>query len=123
MNNTTDNTSDSTAQLQSKMTIHAMYAQYGRSLQCMTYEQKIVMRAALSGFIAQRPVWKEEGSSISCIDCCIESAGADWGIWDEDEDLCRWISDYSQLPESEIEDLIAALTVQIRGKVYSSRSV
>jgi hypothetical protein len=96
---------------------------WGYQLESMTYEQKIVFRAALAGFIAIKPVWIEEGSSITCIDGCIESAGADWNVWDEDQELCEWITDCSKLSESDIEGLIEALTSQIRGKVYASRSV
>jgi hypothetical protein len=87
----------------------------------MSYEQKIVMRAALCGFIAEKPVWIEEGSSISCIDGCIESAGVDWDVWNADEKLVEHIQACSQLDESDIEGLIEALTSQIRGKVYASR--
>jgi|GEM_PF-3043089 len=110
-------------QTQKSDTLHLLQERFGSELERMTYEQKIVMRAALSGFIAQHPVWQEEGNSITCIEGCIESAGADWGIWDEDQELCEWITDCSKLSESDIEGLIEALTAQIRGKVYTSRSV
>jgi hypothetical protein len=86
----------------------------------MSYEQKIVMRAALSGFIAEKPVW-QAGNEISCIDCCIESAGVDWDVWNADEKLVEHIQACSELEESDIEGLIEALTTQIRGKVYASR--
>jgi hypothetical protein len=89
----------------------------------MTYEQKIVMRAALAGYIAQKPVHVSEGSSISCIDGCIEGAGVDWDIWDADELLVMVIQECSQLDESDIEGLIEALTSQIRSRVYASRNV
>jgi hypothetical protein len=97
--------------------------EWGQELQGMTYEQKIVMRAALAGYIAQKPVHISEGSSISCIDCCIEGAGVDWDIWDADELLVQVIQECSQLHESDIEGLIEALTSQIKGRVYASRSV
>lgn len=95
--------------------------EWGAYLEQMTYEQKIVMRAALTGYIAQKPVHVEEGSSCSCIDGCIESAGVDWGVWDNDELLVEVIQHCSLLSESDIEGLIEALTSQIRGKVYASR--
>ena len=95
---------------------------FGAQLQRMTYEQKIVMRAALTGFIAQLPVWEENGNDITCIDACIESAGVDWGIWDEDQELCEYIQACSQLSEGNIEGLIQALCEQIQGKVYASRT-
>ena len=96
--------------------------EWGAHLEYMAYEQKIVMRAALAGFIAFKPVYQEEGSSISCIDCCIESAGVDWGIWEEDPLLVEVIQKCSSdLSESDIEGLIEALTNQIRGKIYASR--
>jgi hypothetical protein len=97
--------------------------EWGSQLQHMTYEQKIVMRAALAGYIAEKPVWQTEGSSISCIDCCIEGAGVDWNIWDEDELLVQVIQECSLLDENDIEGLIEALTSQIRGKIYASRNV
>lgn len=95
--------------------------EWGSQLEHMAYEQKIVMRAALADYIALIPVWKEEGAGISCIDCCIESAGADWNIWDEDELLVEVIRHCSQLDETDIEGLIEALTSQIRSQVYASR--
>jgi hypothetical protein len=108
-------------QTQEPVILHNLQERFGGQLQFMSYEQKIVMRAALAGFIAQVPVWQEEGSSISCIDSCIESVGADWNIWDDDTELCDYIQACSQLEESDIEGLIEALTAQIRGKVYASR--
>ncbi len=110
-------------QTQKPDTLHLLQERFGSQFQDMTYEQKIVMRAALAGFIAESLVWQQEGSSITCIDGCIESAGVDWNIWDEDEELCDYIRDCSLLHESDIEGLIEALTAQIRGKVYASRSV
>ena len=108
---------------QSPSVLHQLQDRFGSQFEGMTYEQKIVFRAALAGFIAIKPVWIEEGSSITCIDCCIECAGADWNVWEEDEELCDYIRDCSLLHESDIEGLIEALTSQIRGKVYASRSV
>jgi hypothetical protein len=110
-------------QTQKPDTLHLLQERFGSQLERMTYEQKIVFRAALAGFIANKPVWIEEGSSITCIDGCIESAGVDWNVWTEDQELCEWITDCSKLSESDIEGLIEALTSQIRGKVYASRSV
>ena len=50
--------------------------EWGSQLERMTYEQKIVFRAALAGFIAEKPVW-QKNNDLTCIDCCIESAGVD----------------------------------------------
>lgn len=94
---------------------------WGSQLERMSYEQKIVMRAALADYIANKPVWNNTGSSITLIDCCIESAGVDWNVWYEDEPLVEAIQHCSLLSESDIEGLIEALTSQIRGKVYASR--
>ncbi len=96
---------------------------WGYQLESMTYEQKIVFRAALADYVANKPVWKNEGSSVTLIDCCIEAAGVDWNVWEEDEPFVEVIQQCSLLSESDIEGLIEALTSQIRGKVYSSRSV
>ena len=101
--------------------LHKLQERFGSQFQGMSYEQKIVMRAALAGFIAEKPVWIDQGSDISCIDGCIESAGVDWGVWDEDPELVEYMQACSQLDESDIEGLIEALTSQIRGKVYASR--
>jgi len=110
-------------QTQKPDSLHLLQDRFGSQLESMTYEQKIVFRAALAGFIAIKPVWIEEGSSITCIDCCIECAGADWNVWEEDEPLVDVIQQCSLLSESDIEGLLEALTSQIRGKVYVSRSV
>lgn len=103
-------------------TLHLLQERFGSQLELMSYEQKIVFRAALAGFVAELPVWKEKGSGITCIDSCIESAGVDWDVWDADQELCEWIQACSQLSESDIEGLIEATTSQIRGKVYASRT-
>jgi hypothetical protein len=108
-------------QAQKPDALYQLEERFGSKLQGMSYEQKIVFRAALAGFIAEKPVWIEEGSSICCIDGCIESAGVDWSVWDEDPELVAHIQACSQLDESDIEGLIEALTAQIRGKVYASR--
>jgi hypothetical protein len=108
-------------QAQKPDALYQLQERFGSQLQGMSYEQKIVFRAALAGFIAEKPVWVEEGSSISCIDGCIESAGVDWGVWDKDPELVEYIQACSRLDESDIEGLIEALTTQIRGKVYASR--
>ena len=98
--------------------------QWGSNLQDMNYEQKIVMRAALADYIANKPVHQASPHPevITLIDCCIESAGVDWNVWDEDPLLVEVIQHCSELQESDIEGLIEALTAQIRGKVYASRS-
>jgi hypothetical protein len=96
--------------------------EWGGTLERMSYEQKVVMRAALAGFVALRPVWKNSSNNITCIDCCIEGAGADWDIWDADPTLVEAIQRCSQLSEGDIEGLIEVLTSQIRGKVYASRT-
>ena len=100
--------------------LHQTQERYGAQLQELTYEQKIVMRAALADYIANKPI-DQSGNSVSLIDSCIESAGVDWGIWDEDEPLVEVIQACSLLSEDDIEGLIEALTAQIRGKVYASR--
>jgi hypothetical protein len=106
--------------------LHQLQEQYGSQLEGMSYEQKIVMRAALADYIANKPVHQPSPhpDEVTLIDMCIESAGVNWGIWDEDEPLaeaiqnCAWL-----LGESDIEGLIAALSEQIRNQVYASRSV
>ena len=104
--------------------LHQIQERFGARLQKMTYEQKIVMRAALADYIANKPVHKPSPhpDEITLIDCCIETAGVDWHIWDEDPELVGYIQSCSQLSEGNIEGLIEALTAQIQGKVYASRT-
>jgi hypothetical protein len=71
-------------QTQKPDSLHLLQDRFGSQLEGMTYEQKIVFRAALAGFIAIKPVWIEENSSVTLIDCCIEAAGVDWNVWEED---------------------------------------
>lgn len=101
--------------------LHQIQERWGSQLECMAYEQKIVMRAALADYIANKPVWKVGNSSITLIDCCIESAGVDWNVWDADPELVEAIQECSTLDGSDIEGLIAALTEQIITKIYASR--
>lgn len=104
--------------------LHQLQEQYGSQLEGMTYEQKIVMRAALADYIANKPVHQPSPhpDEVTLIDMCIESAGVNWGIWDADEPLVEAIQHCaSLLSEGDIEGLIEALTSQIRGKVYASR--
>jgi hypothetical protein len=109
---------------QSPEVLHNIQERFGARLQKMTYEQKIVMRAALADFIANKPVHKPSPhlEEITLIDCCIETAGVDWHIWDEDPELVGYIQSCSQLSEGNIEGLIQALCEQIQGKVYASRT-
>jgi len=101
--------------------LHSLQTRFGGQLQEMSYEQKIVFRAALAHYVSNNPVWLGVGSSISLIDCCIEAAGVDWNIWDSDPELVECIQACQELHESDIEGLIEALTAQIRGRIYSSR--
>lgn len=110
----------------SKDVFRRLQERFGGQLQGMSYEQKIVMRAALADYVSNKPVWQVQGNSISLIDLCIESAGVDWGIWNEDHEggdseLVGFITDCSKLDLESIEGLIEALTSQIRSKIYSSR--
>lgn len=108
-----------------KEVFRRLQERFGGQLQGMSYEQKIVMRAALADFVSNKPVWKYD-STTSLIDLCIEAAGVDWGIWDEDHEggdseLVTFIQDCSKLDPDSIEGAIEALTSQIRSKIYCSR--
>jgi hypothetical protein len=109
-------------QTQKPDTLHLLQERFGSQLELMTYEQKIVMRAALADYIASSPMLPLSGNSGDLIDACIKSVGTNWNISNQDRELCEWITDCSKLTESDIEGLIDALTSQIRGKVYASRS-
>lgn len=104
-------------------TLSELQSRFGYRLERMSYEQKIVMRAALTGFISEKPVWVAEANSITCIDCCIETAGVSWDIWERDDELVTYIQACSELDEVDIEGLIEALTAHIKNKIYLSRSV
>lgn len=104
--------------------LHQIQEKWGSQLERMTYEQKIVMRAALADYIANKPVHQRSPhpNEVTLIDMCIESAGVDWDIWNADETLveviqyCSWL-----LSESDIEGVLAALTEQIITRTYASR--
>lgn len=112
-------------QTQKPDTLHLLQERFGSQLEVMTYEQKIVMRAALADYIANKPVHipSPHPNEVTLMQGCIESAGVDWNVWDEDPELCQYIEECESLHEGDIEGLIEALTSQIRGKVYASRSV
>lgn len=104
--------------------LHQLQERFGTRFQCMTYEQKIVFRAALADYISNKPVHipSPHPDEVTLMQGCIESAGANWNVWDSDPELCQYIEDCETLGESDIEGLIEALTAQIRGKVYASRT-
>jgi hypothetical protein len=103
--------------------LHQLQQRYGAQLQEMTWEQKVVMRAALADYVANKPVHQPSPhpDEITLIDCCIESAGVDWDVWQKDPELVQYIQACSELHESDIEGLIEAITAQIRSRVYASR--
>lgn len=90
---------------------------WGSRLEGMDDKWKLVFRGALACYQAIYQDWIEEGSSVSCIDSCIVGAGGDdFNIWDEQPDLVEYIQAIADdFSESDIEGLIEALTVQIRG--------
>jgi hypothetical protein len=105
--------------------LHQLQERFGSQLERMTYEQKIVFRAALADYIANKPVHQPSPhpDEVTLMQGCIESAGVNWNVWDEDPELCEYIEACEVLHESDIEGLIEAVTSQIRSKVYASRSV
>ncbi len=110
-------------QAQTPDILHQLQEHFGAQLQQMTYEQKIVFRAALAVFIANKPVHQPSPHKceVTLMQCCIETAGVDWGIWDNDPELVEYIQVCEDLSEYDIEGLIEALTSQIRSKTYASR--
>lgn len=87
---------------------------YGPQLQHLTQTQKRIFRAALASYVALKPIWKANENSISCIDCCIEGAGVDYDIWDEDPELVEYMQACDKLTDRDIEGLIEALTAQLK---------
>jgi hypothetical protein len=104
--------------------LHQLQERYGGRFESMTYEQKIVFRAALADYISNKPVHtpSPHPEEVTLIQCCIESAGVNWNVWNQDPELCQYIEACETLAEDDIEGLIEALTAQIRGKVYVSRT-
>jgi hypothetical protein len=104
--------------------LHQLQERFEGRFELMSYEQKIVFRAALANYIANKPVHQPSPhlDEITLMQCCIESAGADWNVWEADPELCQYIEACESLSESDIEGLIEALTAQIRGGVYASRT-
>ncbi|MBD0363261.1 MAG: hypothetical protein ICV55_10905 [Coleofasciculus sp. C3-bin4] len=111
-------------QSKTPLLLHQLQERYGARLQSMTYEQKIVLRAALANYIANKPVHQPSPhpEEVTLMQGCIESAGADWNVWEADPELCEYVEACESLSESDIEGLIEALTAQIRGGVYASRT-
>ncbi len=103
--------------------LHKLQERFGDKLQQMTCEQKVVMRAALANFVANKPVDQPSPhpEEVTLMQGCIEGAGVEWGVWDSDPELCQYIEACEPLHESNLEGLIEALTAQIRGGVYASR--
>jgi hypothetical protein len=99
-------------QTQKPDSLHLLQDRFGSQLETMTYEQKIVMRAALADYIANKPVHvpSPHHEEPTLIQCCIETAGVDWDVWDKDPELCQYIEACESLHESDIEGLIEALT-------------
>jgi hypothetical protein len=94
--------------------LHELQLKYGVFLESMSQNRKRIFRAALADYLSNLRVWIDEGSSCSCMEAAIESAGVNWNIWDEDPGLCVSIQNCEQLEESDIEGLILALTYYIR---------
>lgn len=96
--------------------LEEMQGHWGSRFENLERKWKVIFRAAIATYQAIYQDWIEEGSSVSCIDCCIAGAGGDdFNIWDEQADLVDYIqlvaNDFS---EQEIENLIEALTAQIK---------
>ncbi len=110
-------------QTQQPDVLHQLQERFGSQLQQMTWEQKVVMRAALANFVANKPVDQPSPhpEEVTLMQSCIEGAGVEWGIWDNDPELCQYIEACESLDESNLEGLIEALSAQIRGRVYLSR--
>jgi hypothetical protein len=104
--------------------LHQLQERFEGRFELMSYEQKIVFRAALANYIANKPVHipSPHRDEVTLMQGSIESAGVNWDVWDKDPELCEYIEACESLSESDIEGLIEALTAQIRGKVYASRT-
>ncbi|HAA31082.1 MAG TPA: hypothetical protein DCE56_29475 [Cyanobacteria bacterium UBA8553] len=104
-----------------EVTISVIQGQFGRQLEKLSYEEKIIFRAALSNYVANVHVY-EQGSADDndLIDTCIEGAGVCWEVWDN-ERLVEAIRMCRVLHESDMEILIESLSEQLRNKIYASR--
>lgn len=90
---------------------------WGSRLEGIDTAWKLLFRAALVNYRAQEWYYDESSNSISCIDHCIVCAGGDdLNVWDEFPLLVEFIQAIAkEFPPKSIEDLIVALTEQLRG--------
>ena len=96
--------------------LHQIQERYGAQFQGISRLGKLIFRASLAAYLVMRPIWDDAGNSISCADGCIAGAGGDdHDIWSADPEFVEYIrACCEQLSESDIEDLIEALTSQLR---------
>jgi hypothetical protein len=89
---------------------------YGDRLEALSDDHKRVFRAALATYQVMEPIWQPEGSDLTCMEACIAGAGGDdLEVWD-DEDFTQFVQDVADnFVSSDIEGLIEALTMQLRG--------
>lgn len=94
--------------------IDSLAERYGDNFEKLERKWKLIFRAALADYLANLPFWKESApGNITLMETCIEGAGVDAGIWDEEE-LAEAINDCEHLGESDIEMLIECLTNQLK---------
>ncbi len=86
--------------------------EFGPHFEKMPRRNQIAMRAALACYCSLRPKWIDEGSDLSCMEICIESADAE--LWENEPKLCLTIQDCALLKPDDIDGLIEFLTAKIR---------
>jgi hypothetical protein len=89
-------------QTQEPDALHKLQERFNSRLEKMSYEQKIVFRAALAGFIAEKPVWQED-TTFPALMAALSQLVWIGAVWDEDPELVAHIQACSQLEESDIE--------------------
>lgn len=95
--------------MRSTTVIRMLQDVYGRNLELLTQRQKEVFRAILAVHIAFKP---------GRLGICDSIEAVDPDIWDCEPELAKDIEATAELPESEIEALIADMTEQLREGVY-----
>lgn len=97
-------------------TLDQLQERYGSRLEGISRLGKQMLRATLAAYVVMRPIWAEEGNSISCADSCIVGAGGDdYNIWEQDPEFVEYIrACCDSLEEHDIEGLIEALTAQLK---------
>lgn len=90
---------------------------WGSRLENLDEQWKLLFRAALANYQAIYKFYDEDENIVSCaVSCTIFAGGDDLNVWEKEPELMEYIQAIAdEFSESDIEGLIEALTMQIRG--------